>query len=138
MPMKFGPSFDVICRAPVYDSKSFLTNVVFDNFKQNYSSGTVSNNVNANCGSNFAFKPHPTGFDMVGSINLYTSNCTNCDSNSYLSANKPNRAFLGWFGGCGDIVCTGFENYLVNDWTGTFFGTTGSIIPNVDSVVGIN
>ena len=138
MPKKFGPGFDVICRAPVFDSKSFLTNVVFDNFKQNYSSGTVSSNVNDNCGRNFVFKPHPIGFDMVGSINLYTSNCTNCDSNSYLSADKPNKAFLGWFGGCGDIVCTGFENYLVNDWTGTFFGTTGSIIPNVDNVVGIN
>ena len=71
---------------------------------------------------------------MVGSVNLYDSKCTNCDSNSYLKAPSPNVGFLGWFGGCGDIVCTGFENYLIQDFTGTFFGKTGSIIPTNDPI----
>lgn len=67
LPAKFGPGFDVICKQPVYDSKSFLTNVVFDNFKQSYT-GVISS-----CSSNFAFKPHSGAFDMVGSVNLFTS-----------------------------------------------------------------
>jgi hypothetical protein len=74
---------------------------------------------------------------MVGGVNLYNSNCTNCDSNSYLTADTPNPAFLSWFGGCGDILCTGFQNYLVSDFTGSFFGFTGTIIPN-NSVIATN
>ena len=74
---------------------------------------------------------------MVGSVNLYNSLCSNCDEDSYLLAQTPNLAFLGWFGGCGDMVCTGFRNYLVQDHTGTFFGSKGTIIPN-NSVIGRN
>ena len=44
---------------------------------------------------------------------------------------------MGWFGGCGDILCTGFQNYLVEDHTGTFFGSKGTIIAN-NSVIGTN
>lgn len=75
---------------------------------------------------------------MVGSVNLYSSNCTNCDADSYLLADAPDEKFLGWFGGCGDIVCTGYLNYLVNDWNGSFFGTAGSIIPNNNNTVAVN
>jgi hypothetical protein len=96
----------------------------FDNFKQSYTGAASS------CGSNFVFKPHSGGFDMVGGAYLYDTACTDCDSNSYLSADEPSLAFLGWFGGCGDIVCTGFNNYLVQDFTGTFLGQKGTVIPN--------
>ena len=37
---------------------------------------------------------------------------------------------MGWFGGCGDIVCTGFNNYLIQDFDGGFLGTKGTIMPN--------
>jgi len=123
LPSKFGPGFDVICKQPVYDSKSFLENVTFDNFRQSYT-GLSS------CSSNFVFKPHSGAFDMVGSVNLIDSYCVNCDSNSYLLAPNPNVDQLGWFGGCGDIVCTGFDNYQIQDHTGTFLGQKGTIIPN--------
>jgi hypothetical protein len=76
------------------------------------------------------FAPHTGGFDMVGGANLFTSKCTNCDTNSYLTAPAPNPAFLGWFGGCGDIVCTGFQNYLVQDHDGSVFGFKGTVIAN--------
>lgn len=72
---------------------------------------------------------------MVGGVNLWTSNCLNCDPDSYLKAPAPNPNHIGWFGGCGDILCTGFQNYLVQDHTGTFFGAKGTIIAN-NSVVG--
>ena len=45
---------------------------------------------------------------MVGSVYLYQSKCTNCDVDSYLKAPSPPPDHLGWFGGCGDILCTGF------------------------------
>ena len=124
MPAKFGSSFDVVCKQPVYDSKAFLYNVTFDNFQQTYT-GSISS-----CSSNHVFRPHSGGFDMVGSVNLFTSHCTNCDSDSYLIAPAPSPSRLGWFGGCGDILCTGFQNYLVQDHDGMFMGTNGTIIPN--------
>lgn len=57
--------------------------------------------------------------------------------NSFLlaDANSPNQ--LGWFGGCGDILCTGKSNYLVIDWTGTFLGHIGTLIPN-NTIIGSN
>ena len=63
--------------------------------------------------------------------------CTNCDTNSYLLADPNSLSQLGWFGGCGDIVCTGRSNYLVIDWDGTFLGFKGTIIPN-NTVIGNN
>ena len=121
----------MICKQPVFDSKSFIENVTFDNFRQTYT-GVVSN-----CSGNFVFKPHSGAFDMVGSANLFTSQCSNCDTSSYLKAPAPNPNFIGWFGGCGDILCTGFQNYLIQDHTGSFFGSKGTIIAN-NSVIATN
>jgi hypothetical protein len=115
----------------VFDSKSFLVNNTFDNFRQSYT-GAISG-----CGSNFAFKTHASAHDIVGGVNLYTSTCSNCDRDSFVYCDPPNPAHLGWFGGCGDILCTGKQNYLVSDFTGTFFGVNGTIIPN-NSVIAAN
>lgn len=125
MPAKFGHGFDVICKQPVYDSKAFLYDCTFENFRQTYTESTI-----AQCSGNFAFKPHSGAFDMVGGTNLFNSKCTNCDANSYLKAQAPSSSQLGWFGGCGDILCTGFNNYLIQDHTGDFLGYQGSIIGN--------
>ena len=129
MPGKFGTNFDVVCKQPVYDGKAFLNNVIFDNFKQAYTGNASA------CSSSFAFQAHRGGFDFVGGHNLFNSPCTNCDNNSYLTALTPNPAQLGWFGGCGDILCTGYNNYVITDWTGHFLGTPGQVIGN-NSVIG--
>ena len=57
MPAKYGGNFDVVCKQPVFDSKSFLINNTFDNFRQTYT-GNAST-----CSGNFAFQPHKGGFD---------------------------------------------------------------------------
>jgi hypothetical protein len=124
----------------VYDLRAYIFNTIFDGFQQNYS-GTYSA-VSSLCGSNFVFHQHDLAHDSTADHNLYKVQCTNCDTHSYLLALNPNPAFLGWFGGCGDILCTGVSNYLVHDFTGTFFGTTASpktgvLIPN-NSVIGQN
>lgn len=131
LPNKYGTGFDVVCKQPVYDAKSYLFNVTFDSYMQSYT-GAVSS-----CASNFVFKPHGSAWDESGSVNLYNSTCSNCDSNSYLLAPAPNQKFLGWDGGCGDIVCTGLQNYLIQDFNGTFFNKKGTIIPN-NSVIAAN
>lgn len=131
MPSKFGHGFDVVCKQPVYDNKAYLFNVVFDNFNQVYTGAAAS------CSSNFAFRPHSGGFDSTASHNLFNCNCTKCDTDSYLYADAPSPSQLGWFGGCGDILCTGRQNYLIQDWNGSFLGFPGTLIPN-NSVIGGN
>lgn len=133
MPGKFGSGFDVVCKQPVYDSKAFLTNVIFDNFKQSYNGTSVA----AKCMNNFVFRPHTGGFDMVGGHYLTDCNCTNCDTGSYVISDAPDPSQLGWFGGCGDILCTGKQNYIITDWTGGFLGSPATIIAN-NSVIGNN
>jgi len=61
------------------DSKAFLTNVIFDNFKLNY-----AGNLASKCNSNFVFRPHSGASDFVGSHNLFNCSCTNCDASSYV------------------------------------------------------
>lgn len=129
MPAKYGSGFDVVCKQPVFDSKSYIVNTTFDSFRQTYST-------QPNCNSNFMFTPNHGGFDQVASANLFACPATNSDTSSYLIAPQPSTSFLGWFGGCGDIVCTGFQNYLVQDHTSDTFGFTGTIIPN-NSVIAV-
>jgi hypothetical protein len=33
----------------------------------------------------------------------------------------PSDGNLGWFGGCGNLHCTGAENILITDMDGSFF-----------------
>lgn len=42
----------------------------------------------------------------------------------------PNPVFLGWGGGCGRILCTGKNNYLIHDHTGTLFGSKSILLAN--------
>ncbi len=41
-----------------------------------------------------------------------------------------NPAGLGWFGGCGRILCTGKNNYLIHDHTGNLFGSPSILLAN--------
>ena len=131
LPGKFGPHFDVICKPPLYENKVYMTNVTFDNFRQSYS------NAASVCSSNFAFRGHDLAFDLTADTNLFNVVCSNCDTNSYVLADHNNPNQIGWFGGCGDILCTGRSNYLIIDWNGTFLGFKGTIIPN-NTVIGSN
>jgi len=83
------------------------------------------------------FRPHTGASDSVGGHSLFNCSVNNSDTLSYLLSDAPNPNFLGWFGGCGDIMCTGKQNYLIQDFTGTFLGFKGIIVPNnTDFAVG--
>lgn len=44
---------------------------------------------------------------------------------------------LGWFGGCGNILCTGRNNYIIEDHTDTLFPQGGFLLAN-NSWIGDN
>jgi hypothetical protein len=109
-----------------------MSNVTFDSFNQTYL-GAIS----SQCGGNFVFRENGGASDSTADTNLFNVQCTNCDKNSYLLADENNPSQISWFGGCGDILCTGRSNFLIIDWNGTFLGFVGTIIPN-NTVIGSN
>lgn len=74
-PSSFNHGYDGLCKHATYDSKAFLTNVVFDSYKQTYSEAELS----AKCSSNVVFKTNPNSPDYVGVHHLWNSTCVNCE-----------------------------------------------------------
>lgn len=80
---------------------------------------------------------------MTGSHHLHQTVCDNCSIDAYAKFDPPNQKFLGWgqergfSGGCGLILCTGKNNYLIHDWDGDFLGAPGILLAN-NSVIGDN
>lgn len=119
----FGDDFDIICKHETYDSKAFVDNVIFENFNLAY--GTLPQ-----CGNNSVFEPHKDASDLTGSHNLHNTVCNNCSLAALARFSPPNPKHIGWFGGCGKILCTGKNNYLIQDYTGHFLGTPGFLLSN--------
>ena len=130
MPSKFGSGFDVICKQEVFDAKGFLSHIVFENFNVEYADLPQ-------CSDNFLFKPHSLASDMTGSHHLNNVVCNNCSVDSLARFTPPNPRDFGWFGGCGNLLCTGMNNYLIHDWTGDLLGFQGILIAN-NSEIGDN
>ncbi len=57
---------------------------------------------------------------------------------AYAYFSQPPADQLGWFGGCGDILCTGFNNYFIQDHSGTFLPKKGAILLANNSWIGDN
>jgi hypothetical protein len=91
----------------------------------------------AQCKNNVIFKPHPSATDFTAGHYLTKTFCTNCDADSYGYFPPPNPKHLGWLGGCGLILCTGNNNYLIYDTDGSFLGYSGTILAN-NSIIGGN
>ena len=43
---------------------------------------------------------------------------------------SPKESQLGWFGGCGVMLCTGFNNYMITDHSGTLLPEKGMLLAN--------
>ena len=63
--------------------------------------------------------------------------CNNCSKEAYAFFSPPSPGGLGWFGGCGNILCTGKNNYIIQDIGGSFLGQPGTLIAN-NSDIGDN
>lgn len=81
------------------------------------------------------FKRHNLASDGVGSAYLTNTKCLNCDKESWGYFDPPNPAWLGWFGGCGELQCTGPNNYIIYDKDGNFTGKKSQILAN-NSMIG--
>jgi hypothetical protein len=68
---------------------------------------------------------------------LFNSTCVNCQQSAYAKFDVSLASHIGWAGGCGDILCTGMNNYLIHDHTGTLFPFKGVLIAN-NSDIGDN
>lgn len=67
---------------------------------------------------------------MTGSHHLKHVVCNGCSLNAMALFTPPNPAFLTWFGGCGSILCTGKNNYLIHDHTGNLLGSPSILLAN--------
>lgn len=83
-PTAFGPKFDGLCKEEVLDSKSYFYNVTFDNYRRTYSEFSLSS-----CSNNILFRPNDNAPDLVGSVYLWNSTCTNCDFDSMGQFDAP-------------------------------------------------
>ncbi len=108
----------------------FIYNVEFNNFKQTYSNM-------AQCSGNVIFRPHSGGMDITASHHLFNTTCVDCQLGAFAYFQPPNPHDLGWFGGCGDILCTGMNNYFIQDHSGTMLPQKGILLAN-NSWIGDN
>lgn len=123
-------AFDVICNSEVFDAALFQTNVKYVNFKKTYADANLSN-----CGNNFMMATHPSASDATAGTYNNNVSCVNCDTEAYFNFMSPNPAWNGWFGGCGLFLCTGPENVLNVDFTGSLFkGTPSTAISHNDGI----
>jgi hypothetical protein len=83
------------------------------------------------------FKPHDGASDITASHHLNGVVCNNCALNAMALFTPPSPAQLGWLGGCGNLLCTGKNNYLIHDHTGDLLGAPGILLAN-NSVIGDN
>lgn len=115
-PLKKKPTgHDVICTREAYDFKAFIHNVTFENY-------FYENSLIPYCSGMSVFRRHNLASDGTGSHHLTNSVCNNCTKESWAYFEKPNIGWRGWFGGCGEIDCTGPNNYLISDQDGSFTG----------------
>lgn len=83
------------------------------------------------------FRRHPEASDGTGSHYLTKTKCVNCETESWVFFEPPDLGWIGWFGGCGELNCTGAYNYLLDDQDGNFTGKNSQLMSN-NSVIGNN
>lgn len=67
---------------------------------------------------------------------LTNVSCDNCEKDALFKLEDPKAMWRGWFGGCGDFDCTGLENLLIRDNTGTFLGKAGATTISMNEDIG--
>lgn len=81
------------------------------------------------------FKRHDLASDGVASAYLTNTKCLNCDKQSWAYFDQPSTSWRGWFGGCGELDCTGPNNYIIHDQDGSFTGSKSQLLAN-NSMIG--
>ena len=56
---------------------------------------------------------NPSSSDATAGHYMKRVTCDNCEEGSLFRLEEPQTHWRNWFGGCGDMDCTGPENVLV-------------------------
>lgn len=51
---------------------------------------------------------------------MYNAYCIDCEIEGHFHFRNPSPGWAGWFGGCGEFLCTAPDNVMVTDHTGTY------------------
>lgn len=70
----FNPELDIITAPEAVDAKVYMFNVIFDSFKQNYTSNLVAS-IASNCRANFAFRSNPRALSATAGHYLFNTVC---------------------------------------------------------------
>lgn len=81
------------------------------------------------------FRRHVGASDATASHYLTNTKCINCDQSSWARFDAPDVKWRGWFGGCGELDCTGPNNYFIFDQDGSFTGQISQLLAN-NTVIG--
>ena len=76
------------------------------------------------------FRRHSGASDGTGSHHLLNTRCINCEKESWAYFDPPSASWKGWFGGCGELDCTGPNNYIIFDQDGDFTGEISQLLAN--------
>lgn len=92
--IKKNTEHDTICTRQALDMKSFLDNVVFENYLH-------TNNDVPYCAEMNVFKRHVGASDITASAYLTNTKCINCEKDAWAYFDQPDTGWRGWMGGCG-------------------------------------
>lgn len=65
---------------------------------------------------------HPSASDATAGTYNNAVTCVDCEESAYFQFMSPQSQWNGWFGGCGLFLCTGPDNVINIDQTGSLFG----------------
>lgn len=104
-------SYDVICSAPNAFGSSYISDSELHNFRDEYNASDFPHG--SKCSGNRGFKNKGSAASATAGTYLSNVKCTNCEKDGYIFIAEPREKWRGWFGGCGNMDCTGLENVLV-------------------------
>lgn len=78
----YSSNIEIINSAEVLDSKAYLQNVIFQNYRANFTTFPQ-------CGNSFVLRPNPLAHDAIAIHSLFDCQCVGCDTDSYLLADAP-------------------------------------------------
>ena len=123
-------SLMVVCKASPPDAKTWVSNVIFENFRSDYKDHEVAHWRDVK--SNVVYKTFNTSPDLGADQILRNTVCNNCQNEALVYFQKPDEKKVGWKSGCGSLVCTGKRNIILTDDDGKFLGRKGQIIPDYE------
>lgn len=85
----------------------------FHNYREQYDVEDYPNLTKGVCKGNRVFRTNSNAPESHSGHYLRNVKCTNCHRDGMFYLMEPKVAWRGWFGGCGQMDCTGLENMLI-------------------------